>query len=97
METIKISDADARHKELMAGIGAIERALLLINDALRLRVVEVEGLGLKIGSRVFVPHASFEGEVVAQTENAVKVLHADTPGYCVWFSKRDVELIGETT
>lgn len=51
METIKISDADTRHKELMAGIAGIERALLLhagieralllINDALRLRVVEV--------------------------------------------------------
>ena len=41
METIKISDADAHHKELMAGIAGIERALLLINGALRLRVVEV--------------------------------------------------------
>lgn len=50
METIKISDADARHKELMAALGGIERALLLhagieralllINDALRLQVVE---------------------------------------------------------
>lgn len=76
---------------------AIERALLLINDALRLQVVELEGMDLKIGSRVFVQHASFEGKVVAETENTVKVLHADTPGYCVWFAKRDVELIGVAT
>lgn len=51
MENIKISEADARHKELMAALAGIERALLLhagieralllINDALRLQVVEV--------------------------------------------------------